>query len=153
MLFVVGLASNYLYWLPQVQYIEQAEENAQEYTVCVFDNRGRQVVLLMHARFSILKTHCCSGKSTTPKGWRISVDTMARDTIALVEHLGWDTFHLVGQSMGGLIAQRAAFMLCNKQRYDFMSRNQTHVESLTLVNTFTHVFTREGQVTLFSTFL
>lgn len=63
---------------------------------------------------------------------------MANDILLLAKHLQWHKFHLVGQSMGGLIAQRAASMICLERRYNLQ------LESLTLFNTFAHIWTWEG---------
>jgi pimeloyl-ACP methyl ester carboxylesterase len=35
---------------------------------------------------------------------------MARDTLALVQHLHWTAYHLVGLSMGGMIALELALL-------------------------------------------
>lgn len=64
---------------------------------------------------------------------------MARDVILLAKHLQWKRFHLVGQSMGGLIAQRVATMICIDRQFPHMQ-----LESLTLFNTFLHIWTLEG---------
>ncbi|KAI8836832.1 Alpha/Beta hydrolase protein, partial [Chytridium lagenaria] len=57
----------------------------EEYEVCVFDNRG-------------------IGFSTAPKG-RYTTRMMALDTWELLQHLKWKRAHVVGLSMGGMIAQ------------------------------------------------
>lgn len=45
------------------------------------------------------------GKSKDIKG-DYSISEMAGDVIELAEELGWHEFHLVGHSMGGMVAQR-----------------------------------------------
>ena len=57
---------------------------ATQNTVVAMDNRG-------------------AGRTSAPRG-PYSVDQMARDTIALMDHLGIDRAHLLGISMGGRIA-------------------------------------------------
>ncbi|MBY0281090.1 MAG: alpha/beta hydrolase [Alphaproteobacteria bacterium] len=47
------------------------------------------------------------GKSKSIQG-ECSVEEAAGDAIALVNHLKWDQFHVVGHSMSGMIAQRIA---------------------------------------------
>lgn len=54
----------------------------------------------------------------------LSVDAMARDALALLDALGLEHFHLVGHSLGGVVAQRVALLA--KER----------VQSLSLLCTF-----------------
>ncbi len=48
-----------------------------------------------------------SGKSDTPDK-RFSIETMAEDTVGLMDLLGVDRAHIMGVSMGGMIAQEIA---------------------------------------------
>ena len=50
--------------------------------------------------------------------------TLANDAILLAEHLGWKHFHVVGHSMGGVLAQQVAAVVPQQ------------VQSLTLMSTF-----------------
>ncbi|CAI5495235.1 unnamed protein product [Closterium sp. Naga37s-1] len=75
---------------------EEAEEEEEEdliltgREVCVFDNRG-------------------IGKSTCPTDKKACTTTiMAMDALHLADHLGWTKFHVVGHSMGGMIATKVA---------------------------------------------
>lgn len=77
---------------------------SHRYTCLVFDNRGIG--------------------ASQPVGMPLSVDQMAADTLALMDHVGWASAHIVGHSLGGLIAQQLA--LTAKRR----------VRSLTLLCTF-----------------
>lgn len=47
------------------------------------------------------------GRSSKVKG-RYEIDDFVNDTLALADEVGFDSFHLVGFSLGGLIAQRIA---------------------------------------------
>jgi aminoacrylate hydrolase len=69
-------------WRPQVEGLRD------RYTLCTFDNRG-------------------IGRSSTrtrPTG----IEQMAADALALLDQLGWQRAHVVGHSMGGLIAEQLA---------------------------------------------
>jgi pimeloyl-ACP methyl ester carboxylesterase len=55
------------------------------------------------------------GRSTAPADRdAYSIDRMARDVVELVDHVGFDRYHLVGHSMGGAISQEIA--LADPQR-------------------------------------
>uniref|UniRef100_A0A3B4WVM4 AB hydrolase-1 domain-containing protein n=1 Tax=Seriola lalandi dorsalis TaxID=1841481 RepID=A0A3B4WVM4_SERLL len=75
--------------------------------VCVFDNRG-------------------VGSSSVPDG-PYSTEAMAEDTIALMDHLGWRRAHIVGFSLGGMVAMKLA------------SLNRHRIKSLALISTHTGV--------------
>jgi len=60
----------------------------KSYRVIVLDNRG-------------------AGRSSKP-GEQYTVKTMADDVIGLMDHLGIDKAHIIGASMGGMIAQEIA---------------------------------------------
>ncbi len=66
----------------------QVAELAKHFRVITFDNRG-------------------VGETTVPKE-RFSIAEMAADTVGLMDALGIDSAHVVGVSMGGLIAQTLA---------------------------------------------
>lgn len=70
-------------WLPQARLLRD------RHRVVTFDNRG-------------------IGQSTPGTGPRLTIELMARDALAVARHAGWESFHVVGHSMGGLIAQRLA---------------------------------------------
>ena len=69
-------------WRPQIQGL------APYFKTLIFDNRG-------------------IGKSQLHQG-SISVEAMAADVKSLMDELGWDSAHLVGHSLGGIIAQQFA---------------------------------------------
>jgi pimeloyl-ACP methyl ester carboxylesterase len=70
-------------WLPQVR------ELRSRFTCLCFDNRGMG--------------------ASQPAGQPISVARMAADARALMDHLGWDSAHVVGHSLGGPVALDLAF--------------------------------------------
>ena len=82
LLAVMGLAGDTVAWALQVG------EWSKTHRVVVFDNRD-------------------VGQSSYADG-PYHVEDMASDTLALADHLELDRFHLVGLSMGGMIAQHIA---------------------------------------------
>lgn len=83
----------------------QIAEFSPTHRVLVIDNRGH-------------------GRSEAPSDRSIyTVDHMADDTEALIAHVGFDRYHLVGHSMGGAVAQEIAL------------RSPGRLLSLTLHNT------------------
>ncbi len=66
----------------------QVPELSKKHRVVTFDNRG-------------------AGKSSQPAG-PYSMAMLAEDTIALMDRLGIEQAHLVGVSMGGMVAQHVA---------------------------------------------
>src|ERR687897_2379071 len=90
LLCVHGLACDTLAWIPQIHGFSAA------YRTVIFDNRdvGRS--------------------SMAEEDYEIA--DMARDALALADQLGLDTFHLVGISMGGAIAQEIALQAPDRVR-------------------------------------
>ena len=77
-----------------------------EFELCLFDNRG-------------------SGLTASPDIY-YSTSEMAQDALELLNYLQWKRVHVVGVSMGGMIAQELAWKLENR------------VASLTLVSTYAY---------------
>ncbi|GAB9471071.1 Dead deah box rna [Globisporangium polare] len=80
-------------WAPMVDAMMtqwEASGSKSKLKLLSFDNRG-------------------VGHSDAPWG-RYSTQMMAEDTLALMDHLGWTTAHIVGTSMGGMISQELALM-------------------------------------------
>lgn len=50
------------------------------------------------------------GKSSKPKNYQYSFQTLAQNTKSLLLHLGVDKFYIFGHSMGGMLATRFALM-------------------------------------------
>jgi pimeloyl-ACP methyl ester carboxylesterase len=100
-LLVMGLGSQMLLW--DDQFCERLA--AREFFVIRFDNRD-----IGHS--TILRD------APVPKQWQLatrdprsasySLDDMAADAVGLLDHLGLDAAHIVGVSMGGMIAQLVA---------------------------------------------
>ena len=67
----------------------QAEGLADAPRLLLFDNRG-------------------IGESTVATPGPLSIEQMADDALAVARAAGWESFHVVGHSMGGVIAQRLA---------------------------------------------
>jgi pimeloyl-ACP methyl ester carboxylesterase len=90
LLCVHGLACDTLAWIPQVQAFSSAHRTV------IFDNRD-------------------VGQSSMAEG-HYEIADMARDALALADQLEIDSFHLVGISMGGAIAQEIACMAHDRVR-------------------------------------
>jgi 3-oxoadipate enol-lactonase len=90
LLCVAGLTCDTLVWIPQVQAFSAA------YRTVIFDNRD------------------AGQSSMAQSGYDIA--DMARDALALADHLELDTFHLLGVSMGGAIAQEVALQAPERVR-------------------------------------
>lgn len=90
LLCVHGLACDTLAWIPQLQAF------SSEYRTVIFDNRD-------------------VGQSSLSEG-DYEIADMARDALALADELEIDTFHLVGISMGGAIAQEIALQAPDRVR-------------------------------------
>ncbi|KAG1904116.1 Alpha/Beta hydrolase protein [Suillus fuscotomentosus] len=85
--FIMGVNSTSFGWLYQVEHFSKLPQ----YSVLVFDNRG-------------------VGMSGTPRG-PYTTSGMAEDVIVLLDYLRWTeerSIHVVGLSMGGMIAQELA---------------------------------------------
>ena len=90
LLLVMGLAADMLAWTLQVP------AWSERYRVIAFDNRD-------------------VGQSSYAEG-PYSVSDMAADTLALADTLELDSFHLLGYSMGGAVAQEVALAAAQRVR-------------------------------------
>ncbi len=97
-LFIQGCGVQGHAWLPQIDAL------AENYTCIWFDNRGMGL--------------------SQPVGTTLTVDRMAQDAKSILQASGHDKAHVVGHSLGGLIAQRLAL------------NNPASVMSLALLCTF-----------------
>jgi len=100
LLLVAGLASDSQSWLPIM------DELSRHYQVITFDNRG-------------------VGR-TKPQDAKTSIRLMTDDGVALIKYLGLSSVHLLGHSMGGLIA------------LDLAIRYPQYVSKLILASTSAH---------------
>uniref|UniRef100_A0A5B6ZDB1 AB hydrolase-1 domain-containing protein n=1 Tax=Davidia involucrata TaxID=16924 RepID=A0A5B6ZDB1_DAVIN len=108
-LMIIGLAGTHDSWGPQIKGLTgtvtpnddelaaPAEDGAAGdnggVEVCVFDNRGM-------------------GRSSVPtKKSDYTTKIMAKDAIAVMDHLGWRKSHVFGHSMGAMIACKLAAMV------------------------------------------
>ncbi|KAF3432801.1 hypothetical protein FNV43_RR23903 [Rhamnella rubrinervis] len=111
-LLIIGLAATHDAWGPQIRELtgsdmpndddatrvgdysdNEADCGGYGIEVCAFDNRGM-------------------GQSSVPtKKSEYTTRIMAKDAIALLDHLGWEKAHVFGHSMGGMIACKLAAMV------------------------------------------
>ena len=101
LLLIMGLGMQMIYW-PDGLLAEFAEAG---FTVARFDNRdaGASTHLTWLGTPS-LPTMLAAPRLVAP--YRIS--DMAADTVAVLDALGWDRPHVLGTSLGGMIAQAMA---------------------------------------------
>jgi pimeloyl-ACP methyl ester carboxylesterase len=82
LILIMGFSGGRIAWTLHTRTFKKA------FQVITFDNRG-------------------AGKTDSPSG-PYSIKTMADDTIGLLDYLGIDRAHILGVSMGGMIAQEVA---------------------------------------------
>lgn len=85
----VGVAGDA--WRPQIDAL------ASQYRMLAYDHRG-------------------IGRSGYAGREKLSIPLMAADALALMDAAGWATCHVVGHSMGGVVAQRLALTRPNRVR-------------------------------------
>ncbi|MEO0391088.1 MAG: alpha/beta hydrolase, partial [Pseudomonadota bacterium] len=68
---------------------------------------GPLVQPLAH-HFTVVRPDNRTTGRTVPWDAPVSIGQMAQDAAALMRHLGHDTYHVVGHSMGGLMAMELA---------------------------------------------
>lgn len=101
MLLIMGLASQMLMW--DDEFCEQLA--ARGFRVIRFDNRdiGRSSQLrgaIIPTRWQLMRR--------SARGAAYTLEDLAADTVGLLDHLKIDKAHIVGASMGGMIAQLVA---------------------------------------------
>ncbi len=87
---IMGLGAGHLSWFFQILAFKR------HYRVVTFDNRG-------------------IGKTSRPSE-SYTIRTMADDTVSLMDHLGIGSAHVLGMSMGGMIAAEIAVNYPNRVR-------------------------------------
>lgn len=67
---------------------------------------GEPLLTALAADFDVVTfDHRGIGESTDPDERDFTVGDLARDAVAVLDVLGWDTAHVMGISMGGMVAQ------------------------------------------------
>ncbi len=102
MLLVMGLASPLTWWDPELCSMLAR----RGYHVITYDNRdvGRSTKVRGRVTRGMLMRAFAGARTRAP----YSISDLARDAFALLDHLGVDSAHVVGVSMGGMIAQTMA---------------------------------------------
>jgi pimeloyl-ACP methyl ester carboxylesterase len=100
----MGLGCTHRAWIPIAEEIAKSGK----YSFLIFDNRG-------------------IGHSSAPRGF-YKTSRMALDVAELLDHLGpeWNRVHVVGISMGGMIAQELALILIQTKRLLSLALFVTH---------------------------
>ena len=104
LLLIMGLGAQLIQW-PQDLLQRFADE---DFFVITFDNRDCGLSSKTKGEpedSGDLLVRAATGEEVTQK---YSLSDMAQDSVALLNHLGFDAAHLVGASMGGMIAQTIA---------------------------------------------
>ncbi|KAK9724828.1 hypothetical protein RND81_05G101400 [Saponaria officinalis] len=109
-LLLIGLAATHEAWMPQIKGLTginvpnddiESRVDDDEFDdvfdnglqICALDNRG-------------------VGQSSIPtRKSEYSTTIMAKDAIAVMDHLGWRKAHIIGHSMGGMIALKLAALV------------------------------------------
>jgi len=104
---IMGVAAGKNGWAPQLYGLLQHDSfphGTNRLRLLTLDNRG-------------------VGESSCPASIKAySTERMARDVLAVMDHVGWGSAHIVGHSMGGMVATRLAV------------RRPDRVDSLTIVS-------------------
>ncbi|RLN36587.1 hypothetical protein BBI17_009691, partial [Phytophthora kernoviae] len=97
---IIGFMTIKEVWTPLIDMLlhkwDDAVDHKRNVKIVSFDNRGL-------------------GGSDVP-WWRYTTSGMAQDALALMDYLKWDTAHVVGISMGGMISQELALAAPSRVR-------------------------------------
>jgi 3-oxoadipate enol-lactonase len=88
-LLIMGLGTTRVGWFNQFAFLSKS------YDVTAYDNRG-------------------AGETVSGGSW--TMQDMAGDAVAVADAMGYDSFHLLGVSMGGMIAQEVALTVPDRVR-------------------------------------
>jgi pimeloyl-ACP methyl ester carboxylesterase len=103
MLLVMGLGSQLIHW--DAEFCRGLA--ARGFHVVRFDNRDVGLSSHLDARVDLLAVMNARGRGAVPRVPYLLSD-MAADAVGLLDHLGVEQAHLVGVSLGGMIAQTIA---------------------------------------------
>lgn len=74
------------------------------------------VLPLLTPHFTVIRPDNRTTGRTTPADADVTVQHYARDALALMDHLGFDQFHVAGHSMGGLTAMELTGLAAEKMQ-------------------------------------
>ena len=72
------------------------------------------VLPLLEPHFTVIRPDNRTSGQTQPWNANCSFQIWAEDALALMDHLGHDSFHAAGHSLGGLIGWQAAYLAPNR---------------------------------------
>ncbi|MFL6124247.1 alpha/beta fold hydrolase [Actinophytocola sp.] len=130
LLLVMGLGLSMLYW--REEFCAGLVEHG--FAVARFDNRDTG----LSTRFSGTRPPRVVAVLRNPAWAPYRLEDMADDAVAVLDTLRWDSAHIVGMSLGGMIAQTVAI------------RHPTRTRTLTCISSTPHW--RIGRRTLWTTF-
>lgn len=108
-LFIMGLTARHCDWWLSLEYF--GVRHGDQFQCCAIDNRGvglstSSLAQLVAHEKSVPDDKLAVSDVAGSSAWRM--DLFARDALDVVRTLGWTDFHVVGISMGGMIAQELA---------------------------------------------
>ncbi|KAI5657649.1 hypothetical protein M9H77_26442 [Catharanthus roseus] len=110
-LMIIGLAGTHDSWEPQIRALagtvipNNEQSTPGDRNSDILDNEGRGIEVCALDNRGM-------GRSSVPtKKSAYTTTIMAKDAIAVMDHLGWSKAHIFGHSMGGMIACKLAAMV------------------------------------------
>jgi pimeloyl-ACP methyl ester carboxylesterase len=120
-IFISGFSADHFAWQNLI------DSYSSEYQMIIIDNRG-------------------SGQSDIPD-MPYTVDMMADDVVALANKLDFDSYHIVGSSMGGAIVQTLAYKYPEKIRTAIISNSFIEIDTKFAITAKTWCQMLKGKVT------